>query len=86
METLRGMRQACRVKVKIDGEEKVGRLLFGSTFNMRPIGDDVHLEPLGWFKTDKVEFLELLLWSEDGQSTAKPSQMVTAAVGDDDVD
>lgn len=66
METLRGFRQKCRVKVRIlsTGEEKVAKILFGECLNFRPVEDDVHLEPYGWFKTDDVELLDVLVWKE----------------------
>ncbi len=62
--TLRAFRQKCRVQVRINGEEKEASLLFGPSQNFRPIGDDVYLYPLGWFKTDEVELIKVLPWKK----------------------
>jgi hypothetical protein len=68
MQTLRGYKQTCRVKVRIDGAEHNAWLLFSHQGrggqNISPIGNRVHLEPLGEFDTDAVELVDVLPWVE----------------------
>lgn len=65
--TLHSTRQTCRIKVRINGDEHVVRLIFAHQrpegMNEVPLGDRVYLDPLGWFNTDEVEFLEVLPWN-----------------------
>jgi hypothetical protein len=65
---LKECRQSCRVKVRIAGEEKVAKILMAhqhpNGLNNRPVGDRIHLEPGGWYKSEDVEFLEVLPWDE----------------------
>ena len=66
--TLRECRQTCRVKVRINGVERVAEVLMAHQhplgLNSRPCGDMVYLEPGGWFKTDDVELIDVLPWRE----------------------
>lgn len=64
--SLRDIRVTCRVKVKIDGEEKIAKIKFSHLrpdgLNEIPLEDVIFLEPLGWFKISGVELIEILPW------------------------
>lgn len=81
--TIRDLTTTCRIRVKIRNRIRVVRLIF-SNFDPRggknrsPIGNRVHLVPLGWINTDEVTFLGFLPWDSkrdflfDGSFDARP--------------
>jgi hypothetical protein len=63
--TLRCFRQKCRVLVSIQGgKRQEAKLLFGAGMNDGPIMDRVYLDPHGWFNTDEVELIKVLIWKD----------------------
>ncbi|MFA6459210.1 MAG: hypothetical protein WCV79_02330 [Candidatus Paceibacterota bacterium] len=68
--SLRGFKQTCRIRVRIGkGDELVTRLIFAHQveggMNTPPIEDTVFLEPGGLQNTDDVDYLSLLPWADD---------------------
>jgi hypothetical protein len=65
MRTFRGVKREYHAKVKIDGGPLVETwVLFGEGKNLningRGIGDNVYLRPQGWYRTDVVEFVDII--------------------------
>ena len=63
--TLRGMRQTCRILVRINDAPEIETVLhFGDSYNTKPVEDAVYLHPQGWFATDEVELVRILPWKK----------------------
>jgi len=61
-------RQTCRRRVKINGVEHDVWILMSHQraegLNDCPVGNRVHLIPLGWFDSSEVEIISSLPWVE----------------------